>query len=1292
MMFCACPAAALAQITYTVGPPSAGACGGSDCDYQSIQSAIDAATAGDTVTAYRRTDDAANNECYNEHITINKANLTVQGASTTPASAACIGPSTQGDMVTITASGVTLKNLEISGKANDGAAGLSLMNLGGRHLGAGVRIIGNDVDDVIIENCTIAFTRDEQVRWQGDQDGDNNGNVTIRKCYMHHSDIPRANIRIDGGSNATETHVVEDNYLTTGQGIFSDAEYITVQRNIVEGWPYWGHLVSDSTWPETHDYAGGQATYGGGWRYFSRCAEGIYVQNGGAGTDIKILNNLVFGTQIGIRVQTSGTITNNTVVNPFNVPPDYDFDGAIDATKIRNATYGIMLVSGFSGTLTNNIVVVTDDNRATGNPGKATTPYYSPGITGYGIGFSGGSGSLGAGASVTNNNVWGFVDTNGSTATNWGGGLSTCEDNSDSKCSANINQDPLFATDTSDETNDGAGGCDADIDNTRCYELYADNFFLSSVRATGTCHADIRPNTAAAVGFVDMTSTTDLSGLGDCTYAADGTTSPLIDWGTGAVAKEPSSNGGIPNLGAFGNTDRGSKSDLLRITGITIGDGAVKSVSGSPVDGYSGPGVIQARSGGLTLVRITFNREISATSSSFTVRDNCDDSDVTAPTFDFTEVAAPNLRVTLTWPASTHVDRWVRIKALGDDPVNKITDTAGEALDGEISNVFDGTLPSGDGTVGGDADFCVGTLVGDVDGDRTVEGGSGENDRVDVETYPGYPSGTCATCPEDVNGDGNVNPTDRGLVAGNDNEELLTIDTCPPVEIWDNGASVFTPTLADGDPIDINTNANAFSPAIAVNSQNQIYIPHTKVAAGKARLYLTRYDGTDVKIWDNGASTWTDTFADGDNVDTGANQAVTEPAIAIDTGDNVYVPFVQSTHVYLTRYDGTDVKIWDNGGSAWTDTFGNGDPIDNNSAADASSPVVATDSSNRVYVAFLQEISNESRLYLSRYDGTDVKIWDNGASAWTDTFGNGDTIDTGASEIVGEPAIVVDSSDRVYIAFRQSDGSNTHIYLARYDGTDVKIWDNGASAWTDTFTDADPIDTGSSNNASEPVIVRDGSDNVYIAFTQSDGSNNHIYVSRYDGTDVKIWDNGASTWTDTFSNGDPIDTGSSNNAGEPAIVRDGSNRVYVTYKQSNGSNDHIYLSRYDGTDVEIWDNGVSAWTDTFTDGDPIDTGSANDASMPVIDVDATERVYVAYKQSDGSNMHVYFSRWDTLDVKAWDHNSLGWTDTFSLADPIDTATANAADTPVLAVDGLERVFVTYIQFSGAKQYLYLSKY
>ena len=54
---------------------------------------------------------------------------------------------------------------------------------------------------------------------------------------------------------------------------------------------------------------------------------------------------------------------------------------------------------------------------------------------------------------------------------------------------------------------------------------------------------------------------------------------------------------------------------------------------------------------------------------------------------------------------------------LADDPVNKIVDSLGEALDGEISDIEDGTLPSGNSTAGGDAEFVVGALEGDTDGD-----------------------------------------------------------------------------------------------------------------------------------------------------------------------------------------------------------------------------------------------------------------------------------------------------------------------------------------------------------------------------------------------------------------------------------------------------------------------------------------------------------------------------------------------------------------------------------------------
>ncbi|MFQ5503113.1 MAG: hypothetical protein ACE5EQ_12590, partial [Phycisphaerae bacterium] len=189
---------------------------------------------------------------------------------------------------------------------------------------------------------------------------------------------------------------------------------------------------------------------------------------------------------------------------------------------------------------------------------------------------------------------------------------------------------------------------------------------------------------------------------------------------------------------------------------------------------------------------------------------------------------------------------------------------------------------------------------------------------------------------------------------------------------------------------------------------------------------------------------------------------------------------------------------------------------------------------------------------------------------------------------------------------------------------DVEIWDNGASAWTDTFANGDPIDNGTINSTGMPSMAVDSQGRMYVTYYQYDGSNLHVYLSRYDGTDVKIWDNDTSAWTDTFSDGDPIDTGTANTASSPQLAVDSQDRVYVTFIQLLGGYTRIYLSRFDGTDVMIWDNDASAWTDTFADGDPIDTGTANSAYATQLAVDSQDRVYVAFNQYDGSpNTHVY---------------------------------------------------------------------
>ncbi|MCG3137271.1 MAG: hypothetical protein HJJLKODD_01114 [Phycisphaerae bacterium] len=388
-----------------------------------------------------------------------------------------------------------------------------------------------------------------------------------------------------------------------------------------------------------------------------------------------------------------------------------------------------------------------------------------------------------------------------------------------------------------------------------------------------------------------------------------------------------------------------------------------------------------------------------------------------------------------------------------------------------------------------------------------------------------------------------------------------------------NSVETWVGTGWDGDdlttPVAIDTGSNNDCAKVATvtDSQNRVYVAFLQSDGSKARLYLSRYDGTDVRIWDNGASAWTTTFANGDPVDYGTSVGVSNMAMAVDSQDRVYIAFAQQTgartRLYLTRYDGTDVKIWDNGASSWTDTFTNGDPIDNGLDKGVVLSNIAIDSQNRVYLAFSQADSiNQTHIYLTRYDGSDVKIWDNGASTWTDTFTNGDPIDTNYARPSLILSAAIDSADRVYMTYYQSDGTRNRLYLSRYDGSDVKIWDNGASSWTDTFSNGDPIDSGTTAVANAQVAI-DSQDRVYLAFTQTYSTNIHLFLTRYDGQDVKIWDQGATTWTDTFANGDPLDLGVNADVTNPRIIINSDDRVFITFVQTTADSfKHVHMIRY----------------------------------------------------------------------------------------------------------------------------------
>ncbi|MCK4904805.1 hypothetical protein KAS42_00980 [bacterium] len=507
---------------------------------------------------------------------------------------------------------------------------------------------------------------------------------------------------------------------------------------------------------------------------------------------------------------------------------------------------------------------------------------------------------------------------------------------------------------------------------------------------------------------------------------------------------------------------------------------------------------------------------------------------------------------------------------------------------------------------------------------------------------------------------------------------------CEGADIWDNDASGWTTTFANGDPIDAATGSNAYSPQIAIDSNGIVYTVFYQLDGSFQRIYLCRYDGTDVRIWDNDTLSWTTTFTDGDPIDAVMGRDAYDPQIAIDSSDRVYITYYQSdtySRIYLNRYDGTNVEIWDNDTSGWTDIFTDGDPIDAATGMHAFSPQIAIDSNGVVYCTYSQHNGTYYSIYLSRYDGTDVEIWDNGDSTWTDTFTDGDPIDAATGSHAFSPQIAIDSSSRVYVTYYQYNGADYGIYLSCYNGTDAEIWDNGASGWTDTFADGDPIDAATGSHAYNPQIAVDSSSRVYVTYHQNDGAANRIYLSRYDGTDIKIWDNGNSEWTDTFTDGDPIDAATGNNAANPEIAIDLNNRAYVIYQQSDGSYNRIYLSRYDGTDVKIWDNGNSEWTDTFADGDPIDPGTES-CGNPQLAIDLSNNIYVTYAHQEPAS--VYLNRYNSTDVRIWDNDTSDWITTFANGDSIDIGSGDSSSAQI-AVDLNGVVYVTYMYFEQVQE-------
>lgn len=549
-------------------------------------------------------------------------------------------------------------------------------------------------------------------------------------------------------------------------------------------------------------------------------------------------------------------------------------------------------------------------------------------------------------------------------------------------------------------------------------------------------------------------------------------------------------------------------------------------------------------------------------------------------------------------------------------------------------------------------------------------------------------------------------------------------------EGWDHDTKTWTTALGNMDPIDSDPSQGftAANPAMAIDSKGNVYVAYTRtIAAGADRkVFMSKYDveANDVFLWvDSGifnnkgrlTNDLSAAIQSRDSIGNNASASTIDadnvaPAIAIDSNDDVYIAYSTEMSVgadakiFLSKFDVSeeDAYIWDDGASRMTNNLrapaAELDSISVNVAnfETSTSPAMAIDSNDRVYIAYLQEgiAGANNRIWLSMYDpdpvavpnepflppigpgiqGGDAYVWDDGATRFTnnlrapddelDSVGNNQSNNTDAS---GSPAIAIDSNDNVYISYIQQSEN----------GTDPKVW----------LSKYDP-------SARPPSAPLSGENEV--------------------GGDVFIWDDVATEMTNDLRQPDDELNSFGVNAiaatdasGVPAMLIDGDDKVWVSYVQQTAgpANPHVWLSMYDpaarapssandaGGDVFIWDDATSTLTNDQTapgalSGISWNVSADTDAvGSPTMALARNGDIYVAYANElpGVNNAHINVSRFDVAeqDVYIW-HDGIGdWTNDLTLpstfTDSLDNSSADG-DTSRLPVMTATRkgIYISYL--------------
>jgi hypothetical protein len=342
------------------------------------------------------------------------------------------------------------------------------------------------------------------------------------------------------------------------------------------------------------------------------------------------------------------------------------------------------------------------------------------------------------------------------------------------------------------------------------------------------------------------------------------------------------------------------------------------------------------------------------------------------------------------------------------------------------------------------------------------------------------------------------------------------------------------------------------NPAVAAQGSNKLHMVWQDDTPGNYEIYYRK--STDAGV------TWTAST----NL-TSTSGASKNPAVAAETAGRVHLVWEENNAGNLEIY----YKKSPDGGATWTANK----RLTSTSGA-SSSPEIAVDSSSNLHVVWYDGTAGNSEVYYTQ--STDKGM------TWT--VAKRLTWTSGGSEF---PAIAVDSSDNLHLAWQDNTPGNSEIYYKK--STD------GGATWT-----ANKRLTWNSGASEAPVIGADSRGYLHVAWFDDTPGNTEIYHKRSTNAGVNWGTNKRLTWNPVGSH-------------SPDIAVDSSGGVHLVWVDLTPGNPDIYYRK--STDMG------ATWTTALRL-----TRTTGLSGAPALGVDASGNVHLVWQDNTPGNYEIYYKK------------------------------------------------------------------